>query len=688
MLRLRKILLCDWLYYALLILSIIYLIIYFKYYEIDHLYDENETGFILTISNYKIDGSKLSITFKENLVGTYYFKTKEEKESFVNKYSLGDIVNIYGILNKPTNNTIPNTFNYKNYLFHKNIEYYLTIKEIALNSKNKNILISIKNYIYRRINGIDNNSYIYAFILGDSSHIDKDVYDSYKTNGITHLFALSGLHVSMFSSFIMYILNKLKCGEKKSFIIVSSFLIFYSFIASFSPSILRATFFFILSNINKTYYFFIKQKYLLFLTFIIMIVINPNYIFNYGFIMSFTITLFIILFNENYDKSSVLKISFISFLSSLPIIINMTYEINIIGFINNILFIPFVTYLVFPCTLLTLIIPGLNIILKILTNIMETISGLSTNILNIEIMIQRMTSLEIIIYYVLLIVILKSKRKLFKLLIVILLLIVYFKPYFDSNTYVYYIDVGQGDSILILDKNTSILIDTGGKSNYYEEEWAKKNNSFNLMTSSMIPFFKSIGIRKLDYLILSHGDADHMGWANVLVNNFKVENVIFNCGSLNYLEKELISNIDSYQVCINDLVINDNTFYFLQTGEYNNENDNSNVIYVEFEGYKFLFMGDAGIEKEKDIMNKYSLSNIDILKIGHHGSKTSSGADFINRIKPKYSVISVGKNNKYGHPNSEVLNVLSGSKVYRTDTDGSILFKIYDNGLHMECFSP
>ena len=183
-----------------------------------------------------------------------------------------------------------------------------------------------------------------------------------------------------------------------------------------------------------------------------------------------------------------------------------------------------------------------------------------------------------------------------------------------------------------------------------------------------------------------------MGEAINLVENLKVEKVIFNCGEYNYLEKELIKVLNkkriSYYSCIKELNIDNNKLYFLQTKEYDNENDNSNVIYTELNGYKFMFMGDAGIEKEKDILDKYNLSNIDVLKVGHHGSRTSSGKEFINGINPKYSIISVGKNNRYGHPNKEVLNNLSNSKIYRTDQDGSIIFKIKNNKLKDEVCSP
>ena len=163
------------------------------------------------------------------------------------------------------------------------------------------------------------------------------------------------------------------------------------------------------------------------------------------------------------------------------------------------------------------------------------------------------------------------------------------------------------------------------------------------------------------------------------------------------LGKEYIIDSDSfifkikkikYYSCIKELSIDNNKLYFLQTKEYDNENDNSNVIYTELNGYKFMFMGDAGIEKEKDILNKYNLSDIDVLKVGHHGSKTSSSKDFIDGINPNYSIISVGKNNRYGHPNKEVLDNLDNSKIYRTDQDGSVIFKIKNNKLIIEICPP
>ena len=256
--------------------------------------------------------------------------------------------------------------------------------------------------------------------------------------------------------------------------------------------------------------------------------------------------------------------------------------------------------------------------------------------------------------------------------------------YFNNNYLITFIDVKQGDSILIQYPRSkeNIIIDTGGIT----------GSNYSIAINSIIPYLKSIGINKITYLLLSHGDYDHMGEAINLVNNFKVEKVIFNCGPFNDLESELIKVLDKkkikYHSCIKELNIDNNKLYFLNNGDHGNENDNSSVIYTKLNNHKFLFMGDAGIEVEEDLIEKYNLNNIDVLKVGHHGSKTSSSEEFINEINPEYSIISVGKNNRYGHPNDSVLNNLEKSKIYRTDQDGSIMFKIKNNKLEVKTCIP
>ena len=183
-----------------------------------------------------------------------------------------------------------------------------------------------------------------------------------------------------------------------------------------------------------------------------------------------------------------------------------------------------------------------------------------------------------------------------------------------------------------------------------------------------------------------------MGEAINLVNNFKVEKVIFNCGEFNELELDLIKMLNKkkipYYSCIKELNVSDNKLYFLNNKDYGNENDNSSVIYTELNNRKFLFMGDAGVEVEEDLIKKYNLQDIDVLKVGHHGSRTSSSKEFIDEINSEYSIISVGKNNRYGHPNDNVLDNLVDSQIYRTDQDGSIMFKIKNSKLQIKTCVP
>ena len=673
-LKLRIILLCDYLYYILFFITCIFLLININK-KIDVPIFTNNS-YELIINDYKINDKTITIYF-DNIIGKYYVDNDEKVKEFKDNYSFGDKIYIEGEISVPNNNTIPNNFNYKDYLYHKYIYYIIKIDKIKMISKNDNIFLNIKNSIYKRIDKIKYNNYLYAFILGKSYYIDSEVLNNYKINGITHLFALSGLHVSMFSSIILFILKKIKLSEKLSYFITSLFLIFFTFIASFTPSIVRSVLFFILSSINNVYYLYIKPKYLLYIVFSILIFINPFYIYDTGFILSFCISFFILLFNEknkiNNNLLSILVISILSTLSSLPIIINMSYEINILGFINNLFFIPYVTYIVFPLSIIVVFISKLSFILNFLIIIMEYVSKVSSNIFNIKLIFPKMSLFLIIIYYVLLILIVKKIN--LKKIFIIYLSFLYFRCNFDKNNYVYFIDVGQGDSALIVTKNNkSVLIDTGGK----------VGSNYSLMKSNVIPFFKSIGIRKLDYLFITHGDYDHAGYGIDLVNNFNVKNKFTNKGKYNSLEKKL--NIKSFN---NSYIKIDNVeIYSLNSKLYNNENSDSLVLLVIIDNYKLLFMGDASINTEKDIMNNYDIGDVFILKVGHHGSKTSSSEEFINNVNPKYSIISVGKNNKFGHPNKEVLDNLSNSKIYRTDIDGSIMFKIKKDKLRIETYSP
>lgn len=697
MLKLRTLLLHDSLYYIIFILVSIITIINIKIPRTS-IYNTNIKEITGKIISQNIEGNKLKLIIKnkEKLIVNYYFKEEIEKKNYQANYHLGDYVKVEGELIKPKSSTSKYNFNYKKYLYHKNIFFIINTQKLTKIKDNKNVYYNIKNIMTNLTN---KNAYLKTFILGDKSLLSTKITTSYQENGISHLFAISGMHITLLSSLITKVLKKLKLSENKCYYITSTILIIYLFLVGLSPSILRGVLFYLLFTLNKIYYFYIKPVNLFLLTTSIALLINYNYIYDIGFLYSFTISLSLILTTKYITSNNyligLLKTSIISFLVSIPISLYNFYQINILSILYNLFFVPYVSIIVFPITLITVFIPLLLPIYEILIKILETISLTISSIKILTPIFPRVHIIIYLLYYILIIIFIKglvTKNKKLFLPLLLLLTIHYLSPYLNQGLSVEIIDVGQGDSLLITLKNKTVLIDTGGKLKQKQEDWQKTNKSSSIVKNTTIPLLKSNGLRKLDTLIITHGDADHMGEAIDLVENFKVESVIFNCGTYNYLEKKLINVLEkkdiNYYSCIKELNIDKYKFQFLTTKIYDNENDNSNVIYLNYDNYKFLFMGDAGINREKDILEKYDFSNIDFLKVGHHGSNTSSSEDFINIINPKYSIISVGENNRYNHPKDSVLDTLKSSKIYRTDLDGSIEIKINKNSYKISSYPP
>ena len=646
---------------------------------INIIYKINNVKSKYKITDKSIIGIVTNIKEKDDKV-TLTIKAKENVIVYTNNLNvkLGDKLYIEGTLEQLSDNTNFNLFNYRKYMLSKNTYFSMKASNVKIIKKNKNIFYNIKNYLVDRISNLKKSEYLKTFILGNTSDIDSDILESYRTNGVSHLFSVSGMHITLLSTIILFLLNKIK-KSNINYIFVCSFLIFYMFLTNFTPSVIRATFLFILLTLNKFLNLNLSTFKILIIILCMSLIINPYNIYNVGFKFSYIVSLFLIHFSKIINRfknyiSKTFMTSLISFMAGIPILINNYFSINIMTILNNILFVPIVSIIIFPFSLIILVFNKLDFIYEILINILEKLSLFIMHF-KIEIILCKVNILIILVYYIIIIFVLYKiyKRKYKYIYLIVILIFIHTNiNCLNSNFYVTLIDVGQGDCSLIhLPYNRGdILIDTGGSIN--------KDYSKNI-----ISYLKSKGIKDLDYLIFSHGDFDHMGSSLNLVDKFKINKVIFNNDSYNNLEQNLISLLNKknikYYNKIKNLKISKYKFQFLNTKIYNNENDNSNVIYFNFNNYKFLFMGDAEIDKENDILDKYNLSNIDFLKVGHHGSDTSSSKEFVNVIKPKYSLISVGKNNRYGHPKNSVLDTLKNSKIYRTDENGSIEIKINRN---------
>ena len=645
-------------------------LLYTNYYPFKSKYTKEDKEFIGIVTKYEVKEDKITIEIKakEKLLITYRYQNKE-----FNNLSYGDKIKVKGTLITPSKNTNQNTFNYQKYLYNKKIYYLVEATSINKIANNNNYLYTIKNTLYQKIDKLKSSNYIKTLLFCDNT-LSKEIKESYRTNGISHLFSVSGMHINFFISIIYLYLNKITYNKRIKYLITNIFIITYLILFP-SSSLLRSAVMSILYSINYLLKLKIKKIDILLLTLGVSLLINPFIVYDLGYIYSYTITFFLVLYSSTLKKKNkinkIIYISLLSFLVSIPITIYNSYEINIISILLNIILVPIISIIILPLTILTYLFPILDSILYLFTNTLETISLFISKINITKIIFPKPSLLIIVLYYI--IFLLSYQNKKYFYLNIILLIIIYISPYLNSNFEVVMFEVGEADCHLIkypYNKNT-ILIDTG------KNEYKIKNE--------VIPYLKSIGIKKIDYLIITHGDLDHIGGSITLINNFQVKNVILNKGTFTDIEKELIKNLNKkkipYQININKINLSNHTIYLLNNTKYNNENDNSIVTYFTYQKYKFLYMGDASITTEDNLLENYNLNNISILKVGHHGSNTSSSKDFISQINPSISLISVGKNNIYHHPNKEVINNLSKSRIYRTDINNMVKLTINSKGI-------
>ncbi len=690
--NLKLILRCNILFIILLIFSLLYIFLFTVIIKYESKYDGAETTITGKIKEYSINGSKLQMTIaaKEDIITTYYIKSKEEKETLLKRVGIGKTISLSGTLELPLNNTIPNNFNYRKYLYNQKIFYLFSANSYKIQDDN-NLIDKIKDYLYKRAYNLENGNYLLVLVLGDKSLISSDIYNNYQTNGTSHLLAISGSHIAVLLTVFSFLLRRFK--ETPKLIILSAILLFFAFITNFQAAVMRAIIFFILNSINKIRKLNYSNLQILFITAFILILFNPFIIYDLGFIYSFIICGGIIYYSDKITGNyfvKMFKLSFISFLFSLPISACINYEVNITSILINMIFVPWISVIVFPLSIITFIFPFLNSLFSITLTITDFLNNLFVKF-SLFINIPKTSIILIIILFVF-IILLKNNKK-YLLGIIVVLFIIKFIPKLDGHYYIYYLDIGQGDSTTLVSpyQKEVIMIDTGGKITYETDDWQKSNKTYNL-SDNTIKFLKSLGISQIDKLILTHGDMDHVGEAINIIDNIKVNTVIFNKGSLNDLELNITNtlkkqNINYYQN-IKELDFYNNKLYSLNHELYDNENDNSIVLYTSINGLKLLFMGDAGVDAEASLIDIYNISNIDILKVGHHGSNTSTSLEFINYINPKYSIISVGRNNRYNHPKDEVLDILKYTNIYRTDKDGSVVFKIKNNKFSIETYVP
>ena len=624
-----------------------------------------------------------------------------------------------------THATNPGEFDYADYC--SNIGNMFTVKNATILARSSSYNILSHTLFRIRLGAeailqqnltFEDAAIMKAMLLGNKNEISDDTKELFQKNGIAHILAISGLHISLIGMAMFKLLRKTHLSIPLSSGISMSIILLYGLMVGMSTSAVRAITMFSIFLLSKC----IKRTYDIMtsvsVAFCLLLIYNRGLINDSGFQLSFLAVLGVGLMCSLFQKNvatapkwaSPMLISFFVFMTTLPVILSSYYEVALYSILLNLIIIPpmsiligttvillltglvsnFVSYkLYFICRLPALIVSIILHVYKSLCRFCES-NGLG------RFNIGSPSGYQIIAYYILLIIGClfpqkvtdkKGKRVMLSLcLFATAFFVISFHPHFGCN--IYCVDVGQGDCMLIQNDNGNTYIIDGGSS-----------STKNVGEKRIVPLVKYLGINTIDGIFLTHPDSDHTnGIADLLDNCTKehlhVKNIYIYEGFRNldgsgFDDIYRLSDINNINIVTlaSGNVISDNNLIFHVLYPYKgkttaNLNDASLCMNVEYRGFHMLTTGDMESSAELWITENIKNCDYDILKVAHHGSSSSTSDSFLSYARPDVAIISVGENNTYGHPHRDTLYRLKNhnTAVFRTDKLGCIRITVSSNG--------
>ena len=614
-----------------------------------------------------------------------YIKKSEEKLSY------GDKIEATASFNKASGERNKGCFNYDLYLKTKKIYGIFKVEDVGKIDKAETtpFIIKVQKYLKQNFqNNLkkDNANLAIGLLLGDRSDISEDVQNNFKDANLTHILAISGAHFSYIILITTWITKKLK-NKKLEKILLLVAIVFFIKLTGQTPSVLRAGIMSIITILASI----LKRKNDIYtslsLSLIIQEIINPYAIFDLGLILSYSGVIGIVTFYRFIHRKIKLKIVSITLAANVLIIPIMIYNFNTISF-------TFIISNVFASGLLGIIIileiitsifrfKPLFIVLDISLSILTKIADLCSKLPFSKVYVTNKFIWVVLLAYLAIYLICKMKKKSIPILISIALVFnvaVLIDKKGVDNLQINFIDVGQGDCTLLINKGTSLMIDTGGNANSSYDGGEKILHRYLLYN----------GINHLDYMMLSHFDADHCQNGIFLLKNMKVKNLIIGkqpetselYEEITAIAREKNINViyvqkgDSLKIKNMNIKILHPSDKFITENPLNN---NALVCKITYYNFKLLFTGDIEKLAEETLIGEDLKA--DLLKVGHHGSKTSTTQEFLDKVDPKIALIGVGENNKFGHPNEGVIERLEEKniKIFRTDQNGEINLVVKPN---------
>ena len=640
----------------------------------------------------KVNGDSLSFRGKADgrTFQVYYkLQSEEEKEAFQALTALHDL-ELEGKLSEPEEQRNFGGFDYQAYLKTQGIYQTLNIKRIQsiqkvgswdivenLSSLRRKAVVWIKKHFPDPM-----RNYMTGLLLG---HLDTDfeeMNELYSSLGIIHLFALSGMQVGFFMDGFKKLLLRSGLTQEKLKWLTYPFSLIYAGLIGFSASVIRSLLQKLLAQHG------VKGLDNFALTVLILFIVMPNFFLTAGGVLSCAYAFILTMTSKEGDGlKAVARESLVISLGILPILSFYFAEFQpwsilltfVFSFLFDLVFLPLLSILLALSFLYPVI--QLNFLFEWLEGIIRLVSQLASRPLvfgqpNAWLLILLLISLALVY----------DLRKNIKKLTVLSLLItgLFFLTKHPLENEITMLDVGQGESIFLRDvTGKTILIDVGGKAEYDKkiEKWQEKTTTSNAQRT-LIPYLKSRGVAKIDQLVLTNTDKGHIGDLLEVTKAFRVGEILVSKGSMK--QKEFVAELQATQTKVRSVTAGENLPIFGSQLEVlsprkigDGGHEDSLVLYGKLLDKHFLFTGNLEEKGEKELLKYYSDLEVDVLKVGQHGSKKSSSSSFLEQLKPELTLISVGKNNRTKLPHQETLTRLEGinSKVYRTDQHGAIRFK-------------